>query len=298
MARIARDVLPREAGDLPTLQPEQAITSPVAAKGLTGAVRSVAVRLDNRPAISPHEVDLHRLAGYGDPLVDARPGHAGVMAQRHEALLELAARKVLAEVAELEDPAEPANAGAARVAGHRLPDGDDVQQAEHIRLVARALEKPRLDHPGEVEQGARHRGAWDRPNRDAVDRWQAGEAMQPDAGHGSPGTPSKGHVDHGSHVREQAVKRRRGAVREDGPAPTRQHRRHPPPVERQIRTTHRVDGPTDAVKPAHGDASAHRFGSEPKRAQLVERDHAVLLLGEGQDLALPLRSAPSLVDFR
>jgi len=69
-------------------------------------------------------------------------------------------------------------------------------------------------------------------------------------------------------------------VAEHGVRPAPQDRRHPPPVQRYLRATNRVDTAKHRMEPSARDPVLDRLRVEAEFEQLGPRNHAVLPVGK------------------
>lgn len=73
----------------------------------------------------------------------------------------------------------------------------------------------------------------------------------------------------------------------------RQYRREQPSLPRQRRVPYRVDAAMDPMQPTRHDPHPDRVFTNSQAAQLTDRDHSVLLLGDPGNPKIALGDYPA-----
>lgn len=203
-----------------------------------------------------------------DPGVHLRLRQTGAAADREEALLELAARQRAPGGMLVEDRSQDRVAAMPVRARQDVLELPRVQDLPDLGLVERALDRAARQHGREVEQRPRDRRASDPVHLLDV-AWQQRRArVRIDPLAAAPALARGDDVDRPAGAAAQLELGRRGAMRQRGALPAREHGRHVPAVTRQRRVPHRVHAGVHAVQPPGSHAVSHRAGREPSGHEL------------------------------
>lgn len=248
---------------------------------LEGAGRSVdcgAVELDDDALATPEGVDLDEPIAQRQVRIEPRARKTGAVAQREKPLLEAAARD--AGRRPREGGAQRRDPAAFRDAIHGVVDGTGIEEAQHLGLVHRPVERVRGEDAGEVDERPRDGRDRDATDDGGVRRGEDANAVHVDAG------PASGTASHRADLVVRTIGRahapcgRRAAMAQDGALAAREHRGHPAPVGREQRVADGIDASVHAVQPTTRNAMRDPTGTQAQRPQLPRRHDAVLTCGE------------------
>jgi hypothetical protein len=147
---LLRDLIPREADDLPTSEGQELVAPPIALEGQSRPVCTKPVDLHDDSLFPPYEIELHLLALDSHPDVHPWEPQITAPAEPKEALLQLTARDVLSYFPSFQDGAQSPNAGSPFATGQEVAYCIHVQDAEHLRLVTSPLEGTPMEGAGRV----------------------------------------------------------------------------------------------------------------------------------------------------
>jgi hypothetical protein len=175
---------PGDADDAPAVRHKRAVAGAVLLEVPPGGVDAVAVELGHEARLEPDGVDLGAVVFPADVDAVVRPGAGEPVGveEGEERDLEVAPGDGPADlVAVLQDLLECGRPSSSRMARDEGVEGVRAREASDLRLGDRALEVPRSEDLGQVEQGPGDRGDRDAPfDRDLVAR--EGDAVALDAG--------------------------------------------------------------------------------------------------------------------
>ena len=161
-----------------------------------------------------------------------------------------------------------------------------IEQSQHLRLLAGALRCACVDDVGEVEERAGDRCAGNVLDGYGVGRCKGRATVDVDSGTTASRARRRDHIDRSPAARPQPPQRRRRAMRQQRAGPAGQHRCDEAPLAAERDLAHDVDLPVNALPAADLDAFADGRGAQPERDRLRQRHHAVLSPRLGRDCPL------------
>jgi lipoyl(octanoyl) transferase len=275
--RIVPELAPGDPRESPPGPHQSLIPDAVMLERLARAMELVAVGLQHRLALAPHEVDPDR----GIAVLEVERylalglRNAGSADQCEEVLLQPAGRRGVAGPVDVKRGAEPVSRRPRVVAPELVLQGPEVESALCLGLVDRQLQLRRRDHVGEVQQGASDVRAADTVDRGDVALGESGRAVDVDAFRVA--MSAAGYVDAESSDRKEAVEQRRRSVREDRAGASGENRGDEVSLAgEEARGRDGVDAAVDAVQPPAGRPLLDRPGPEPERVELCQRENTML----------------------
>lgn len=266
------------------------VADPVSGLRRGRAVIAQAVGLDDEAEVGPVEVDLEAV----DDLFGERGRQAGRGGERAEKDLQVRVRE--AEGFGGQQRSEGADSRFPPLVLERVSQFRGVDQVALIGFVHGALQRPRCQAGGEIEQGAHDRGG-----RDPVPGRTLGRLQRRPASHAkrdslhtlratafapSPMEPPRdAHLYRRAGLGRDSPERAGAAMAEHRALAAAQDRRHPPPLGRQLRPADGIDAANDRVQPSTGNPVDDALMREPQRKQLTPRHESLLLFGERPRLA-------------
>jgi hypothetical protein len=291
--RVVHHLSPGASDHLPSGKPQALVAPAILLESGNREVRRAVVTFHDQTGAPPEEIRLQLGGANSQGDIDLWKRNFRPSAQREESALELAAGALVPRVVLGEGTSQPGDPASTATAPENLLDGDHVEDSLDLCLRDRVAKLARRNDGSQVEQGSGHTRAWNAASLRPVHRLEGSIAVGVDPGGHAPTTPRRGDVDPASPILPESQERRRGAMRENRPGATSNHRRHPVAVRGEQSMPHGVDALMDRVQPASGNPLADEPNVQASLHQLPQGDDPVLPLRQLGNLEV-CPSSPSL----